>query len=269
MWNKTRLIILAVVAVMLLTAGCSHRAVTNEAKSEDKPELVIGAEFYEPFFYMDDDGKINGLDAEIIEEACQRIGYVPRFKIIRWENKDAALKSREIDVIWSCFPMTDRESEYLWAGPYLYDRQILMVDSDSGKTKLSQLAGCRIGVQIATQSETRLLSGGANIPQGIQVISFDTLDEAVAALREGAVDAVASHESSLLHYTQNEPDRFYELPQEIRKVCLGAAFAKDGNKILAKALQQTLLDMLADGTTAEIVARHGMDPERFAREGGI
>ena len=46
-----------------------------------------------------------------------------------------------VDCLWGCFTMTDREDKYNWAGPYMYSRQIVVVNKDSGIENLADLKG--------------------------------------------------------------------------------------------------------------------------------
>lgn len=272
MLTRYKLLILTIFIVLLamLPTGCGGKVVHDkDEQSTEMPELTIGIEFYEPFYYIDTDGKIKGIDAEIAEEACRRLGYKPRYKVVKWVEKNEDLKNGKVDAVWACFSMTDREDDYLWAGPYLYDRQIIMVPKDSDKYNMSQLNSCRIGTQRTTQSEALVLQGCGGLLKNVEILSFDTMDEAIAAMREGMVEAVAGHETALMHYTKNEPDKFRIFDKGMKNVYMGVAFDKDGNRILVKALQQVLEDMLQDGTTASIVEKYGLNGKAFTQKGGV
>lgn len=82
--------------------------------------------------------------------------------------------------------MNDRENQYQWAGPYLYSRQVVAVQKNSGITKISDLEGKRIAVQATTKPEEILLKGSfPGIPEVERVYSMSGMDEIYASLRKG------------------------------------------------------------------------------------
>ena len=136
-----RLAALLVLCALVL-CGCGR-----QEQDEPLPKLVIGSDNYEPYFYLDEGGSFAGIDVEIATEACRRMGYEPEFQKIAWQFKDILLEQGTVDCLWGCFSMTGREDRYQWAGPYMYSRQVMVVRSDSGIYRLSDLNGKRIAVQ--------------------------------------------------------------------------------------------------------------------------
>lgn len=47
--------------------------------------------------------------------------------------------------------MTGRESQFLWAGPYLYSQQVVMVPKNSPIYSIKDLNGKVVGVQSTTK----------------------------------------------------------------------------------------------------------------------
>ncbi len=54
---------------------------------EELPELIIGSDNYEPYNYLDDDGKPVGIDVELAEAVCEQLGYTPVFQYIVWDKR--------------------------------------------------------------------------------------------------------------------------------------------------------------------------------------
>ena len=63
------------------------------------PKLLIGSDTYPPYFYMDNNGDITGLDVEIAREALRRMGYQAQFISINWERKEELVNKGDIDCI--------------------------------------------------------------------------------------------------------------------------------------------------------------------------
>ena len=125
--KKLRQIIAACMTGCVLLAGCGSTATEDTQQSSKLPQLVIGSDSYEPFNYINEDGEFAGVDVELAQEACRRIGYEPVFTQIVWEDKDEYLEEGSVDCLWGSFTMTGREEEYTWVGPYLNSRQVVVV----------------------------------------------------------------------------------------------------------------------------------------------
>ena len=130
-------------------------------------------------------GRFAGIDVELATEAFSRLGYTPEFRTISWPDKNNLLSDGTIDCIWSCFSMNGRETNYQWAGPYMYSRQVVAVRADSDIQSLSDLAGKRIGVQATTKAESLFLGEISSLlPEVKQVNSFETTEDMFAALSQ-------------------------------------------------------------------------------------
>ena len=254
---RKKLFLFSIFAALLLLSACSQ----IRHDETPLPELRIGGTIYAPFFYRDISDGFIGVDVEIAEEACRRIGRTPVFIETDIGERTQALESGSIDCIWSCFTMDGRENEYLWAGPYMYTRRVIAVQSGSDIFSLSDLEHKRVAVQANSSSEEIIL-GNLNpaLPEFSQLSTFSTVGEVFTALRRGYVDAIAGHESSLRLYTDEYPGAFRYLGMSIRRETLGVAFSPSGDRELVSDLTAALSAMDADGTIASILEKYGIDP---------
>ena len=222
--------------------------------------LVIGSDNYEPYFYLDEDGAYAGIDVEIAKAACGRLGWTPDFRQISWQEKDRLLADGEVDCLWGSFSMNGREDNYTWAGPYLYSRQVVVTRVGSGIASLADLEGKRIAVQATSKAEGVLIHGNdPRIPEVAAVYCFSTMDEVYACLRKNYADAIAGHENALKTMVNDAPESFVMLPEDLYVSQLGVAFQKDTHEEVAAELAQTLAEMRADGTIAQILQKYGLD----------
>ena len=161
---------------MALGAACIMKKDPEEV-GEELPELIIGSDNYEPYNYLDDDGKPVGIDVELAEAVCEQLGYTPVFQYIVWDKKDEYLDNGKVDCLWGSFTMNGREDEYQWAGPYLYSRQVIAVRTDSKIRNISDLAGKRVAVQATTKPEEVLLErSDPRVPEVDMVYSLSGMD---------------------------------------------------------------------------------------------
>ena len=239
-------------ALCFSLAACGHPPVSEEQEQE-LPILRIGSDDYEPYSYLDETGDFTGIDVDLAREACRRLGYWPEFHQVVWENKDQELAAGNIDCLWGSFTMTGREDLYQWAGPYLYSRQMVLVQADSDITTLADLAGKRV----AERPEPE------HVPKVGEVYCFSSMEEVYSAIRKGFVDAIAGHEGAMRTFMEDSPGSWRILDQSLLVSGLGVAFPKGTNEILSAQLTAVLQEMQKDGTTKAIVEKYGFDPDQF------
>ena len=252
----------------LLTGALTGCGTVPKAEADQNlPTITVGCDTYSPFSYVDVDGNLTGIDIELAKEAFSRMGYVPEFTIISWEDKKDLLHSGEIDCIWSSFTIDGREDEYQWAGPYMRSHQVVAVNVDSDVYTLQDLEGKVMAVQSATKPEDIIRSHDGTLPQLRKVISVQKRDLIFALLGKGYADALAAHDTSVEQFMTESGLEFRVLDQPLLTVGLGVAFDKEDARGLSTQLTQVLNEMRADGTTRDILSRYVSDPDRYL-EGG-
>lgn len=252
--------------VCLLTAGimvmCACGLGAGINASDSLPSVVVGIDQFEPYSYINSRGEYEGIDVELAREAFDRLGYKPVFKQINWADKDEYLKNGDIDCIWSCYSMTDREDKYAWAGPYMYSRQVVVVRNDSDIYTLQDLEGKRIGVQATTKAaELFLHKIDSPLPEAKQVVCLSTTAEMYAVLRKDYVDAVSGHEAMLKELTSFGSGSSYRMLDESPYMTrIGVAFRKGTHAMTVSELNNALAAMLEDGTIEAVASKYGIDP---------
>lgn len=245
--------------ITIAATGCSG---VEEKVNEDLPELIIGCDIYAPFSFIDENGEFSGIDIELAREACRRIGYAPTFTQVVWDERDSLLADGSIDCLWSCCSMNGREDKYDWAGPYMNSEHVVAVCDDSDIRNLADLEGVRIAVQSGTRSEELFLNQSSGLPEIGNLFCFTDLNDIAAALRSGYVDAIAGHEVALNDCKNEYADDFRILDECIQNSDLGVAFLKGRGDGLSGELGNALSEMTADGTTAQIIEKYGIDPQK-------
>lgn len=257
-----------ILGILVLSAGLFCGCGEKTAEAEALPELVIGSDSYEPYNYQNENGEFVGIDVELAREACKRMGYQAVFQKISWEDKDNCLRDGTVDCLWGSFSMNGREERYLWAGPYLYSRQVLMVRAESDIYGLEDLDGGWIAVQSGSKPEELLTQQEDDrLPKAEKVFCFGEMDEVFTALRKDYVNACAGHENALAVYRDSSSTQEYRiLEDEILISKLGVAFRPDAGEQLVSLLQDTLDEMRKDGTTAAILEKYGVDSKNLPGE---
>ncbi len=245
----------------LLLCGVMAVSVLTGCGSEKKDTFTVGfdAEF-PPYGYMDDNGEYVGFDLSLAQEVCERNGWELVKQPINWDTKDMELSSGSIDCIWNGFTMNGREDQYTWSVPYVDNSQVYVVAADSGVSSAADLAGKVVAVQ-ADSSALTALNNEENIAttETFKALNqFGDYNTAFMDLEAGAVDAVAM-DIGVANYQieSREAGKFVMLPEYISTEQYGVGFLL-GNEELRDQVQNTLFEMLEDGTFAKIAEEWGL-----------
>ncbi|MBR3606663.1 MAG: amino acid ABC transporter substrate-binding protein [Lachnospiraceae bacterium] len=270
---KKRWIAVMMAALMLGLTACSStpaetaegtkEAATEEAPAEaggeeERTTLIVGfdAEF-PPYGYVDENGEFAGFDLDLAQEVCNRRGWELVKQPIDWAAKDMELSSGTIDCIWNGFTINGREDDYTWSIPYVNNKQVIVVTTDSGITDFAGLEGKTMGVQqdssaLSALEEEANAELAASFAATEQYADYNT---AFMDLEAGAIDALAVDIGVASYQLASRGDGFVILEQELASEQYGIGFLL-GNDSLKNAVEETLLEMVADGTFDEIVEKY-------------
>lgn len=247
------------VLVALLAISMAAGVLTGCGSKESEKTFTVGfdAEF-PPYGYRDDSGEYVGFDLDLAAEVCKRQGWELVKQPIDWDAKDMELSSGAIDCIWNGFTMNGREDEYTWSDPYIDNKQVMVVATDSGINSFDDLSGKLVETQ-ADSSALAALQGD----QKKLADTFGSLTEiaeyntAFMDLESGACDAIAM-DIGVAYYQINSrknPDDYKVLDEEISSEQYAVGF-KLGNEELRDKVQATLDEMAEDGTVAKIAEKY-------------
>ncbi len=256
------LAIFIVATFMVSLCSCKNETIIDD--DDNRSVITIGSSDYPPFMDLDNNGNPTGIDVDILEEAFDRIGYDIRFVTISWENKDDLLKSKDIDCVTGGFTINGREDDYLWIGPYMNSNQVIVVNKGSEIDSLNDLNGKTIAVQSSSAAETILLErSNSNIPEDIQILSYEDNMLLFAALNSNYIDAFVADEPVVVQYMKDYETNFVILDEPLINASVGTAFALDGDAELCKKVNDAIDEMKKDGTLQEIIENYLDDASRY------
>ena len=233
--------------------------------SGNRPVITVGSSDYPPFIDLDNNGDPTGLDMDILKEAFDRIGYDIQLVTISWEEKDELLESGEIDCVTGGFTVEGREDDYLWIGPYMSSNQVVVVNSTSDIKSLQDLQGKKIAVQSTAIGEEILLEhSNPNIPEDVQVFSYEDNMLPFAALGCDYVDALVADEPVVVQYMKDYDTLFAILDEPVMYAEVGTAFAKNGDTELCAKANAAIEEMRNDGTLEEIINSYMGDENGYS-----
>lgn len=270
---KKRLALILALAMMATTVlvGCGSKEENADADADaektedstavenDDETLVVGFDAaFPPYGYKDDNGEYVGFDLDLAQEVCDRNGWELVKQPIDWDSKDMEIDSETIDCIWNGFTMNGREDDYTWSEPYVDNKQVIVVRTDSGINSFADLAGKLVEVQTdssalaALQEDQKALAD--TFGNLTEIAEYNT---AFMDLESGACDAIAM-DIGVANYqisSRENSDEYMILEEVISSEQYGIGFKK-GNTELRDKVQATLDEMAEDGTIAKIAEKY-------------
>ncbi len=275
-----RFIGIALTATMLFAAsGCSSSTGNTEATTEadsaveatteaaegettadaegtlptlSQDTIIIGLDDeLPPMGFRDENNEIVGFDIDLAKAAAERLGVEVEFQPIDWAAKEIELESGKIDALWNGLTITDERKETMdITDPYLKNRQVIVVKTDSDIQSKADLAGKVVGLQDGSSAVDAV--NADELASAMELTTYDTNILALSDLDIGRVDAVVADETFVGYYmSQNENDFRVIEDGDFGEEYYGIA-VKKGNTELLTAIQAALDELDADGTAAEI-----------------
>ncbi len=248
------------------TLALADEKKADDAKADEKPAVELDGPFvigfdqdFPPYGYVGDDGQYTGFDLDLAAAVAELEGWEIQLEPIAWDAKDALLNSGQITCIWNGFTIEGREDDYAFTAPYMENRQVIVVRSDSGIEKLEDLAGKVVLTQADSAALDLLSADGSQADLGATFADLQTIGEyntAFMMLETGAVDAVALDYPVAVFQIGDRKDDFLILEEPLNSEHYGVGFAK-GNEDLAAAVEADLIALYEDGTVAELCEKYG------------
>lgn len=262
--------LLAMAAIFLAACGDPDEeaddepaATTTESPAEGAAEfetkeegvLSVGSDIPYPPFEFRKDGKLVGLDIDLIEEIASRLDLETNITDTSFDTIFTQLAGGRYDVVVAASTITpEREKEVNFSDPYYNNQQSLTINTEEGGdiTSLDDLSsGDVVGVQNGTTGKA---FAEENVPEGVQIRSFPEGPDTFTALEAGQVDAVVHDEPTALAEIAERPGL-----EIVDKMDTGEVYGiavDPSNEALLEAINQTLAEIIEDGTYEEIYSRY-------------
>ena len=211
-----------------------------------------------PQQFVDEKGELQGLNVELMKEIAKRLCVPLEFIRMDFPPMVPALTAGRFDGIDTGMFWTEERSKIAYTVPYA--QQTISITVAKGKPKLASMeavGGLKAGVEVNSYQE-RWLRGAdkeatAKGAKPIEILTFTTATDVIAALRAGQVEAAI-----LIDQTAKEIERRGVV--EITATGLGGAptTMMYRNRAVAEKVAATLTAMKADGTYDKLFDKFGI-----------
>jgi polar amino acid transport system substrate-binding protein len=229
--------------LLLCFAGCG-------AKEDNTLTMGTNAAF-PPYEYVDDDGNIVGIDAEIAAAIAEKLGMELEIKDMEFDSLITACAGGSVDVVLAGMTVTDERKESVnFSDSYATGIQVIIVKDGSEIAAYEDLEGKMIGVQSGTTGDIYCTDefGQDNVKQ------FANGALAVEALKNDQVDCVIiDNEPAKAFVAANEGLKILESEYAVEDYAI--AIAKENNELLEK-INEAMKELKEDGTIDKIVSKY-------------
>ncbi len=205
---------------------------------------------FQPFSTTDDQGRLVGFDADIATELARRLDRPAELVQVDWAGIQAALQLGKVDLICGSMAITDERQETMqFSLPYYVSGAQVFA-----RRGTASLDGARLGVTEDSTYATYVHEHPADFP-GVEILRYGSEAEIIAALGTDKVDAFVSDRIVGGFYIHKAGTDDIEAQGDLlyREAC-GIA-ARKSDTALVEAVNRALLDMIQDGTYAQIYRR--------------
>lgn len=248
----------------LLLAACGNNEQSDEIKAEannndpDAKEIVIGTgNAYQPFVYLDENGKLTGYEKAVLDEVDQLLPqYKFKYESFEFKNILPALDAGKVDLAAHQYEINDeRQKKYLFGKVGYTDyTSYVVVNKASGHDfqSLDDLAGHKVHTSTGSNFAYLLEQYNAKNDRKIDIVYGDGGNEIlVKNLQNGTVDAAL-----LTKYDVNKLNKQFNAhlvtsgkPVNVSKTYY--LYQKNNTK-LQKDIDQALQKLIDNGKLAEL-----------------
>ena len=240
--KKLLALVLAVMMIVACFAGCGAKSNT----------LVMGTNAaFPPYEFVDDEGNIVGIDAEIAKAIADKLGMELEIKDMEFDSLIPAVQEGSVDIVLAGMTVTaEREESVDFTDSYATGIQVIIVKEDSDIASADDLEGKMIGVQSGTTGDIYCTDdyGQENVKQ------FNNGALAVAALVNGQVDCVIIDNEPAKSFVKNNKGLAI-LDTSYADEDYAACISKE-NSALLDAIDGAITELTADGTIQKIVDKY-------------
>ncbi|MGO2792978.1 transporter substrate-binding domain-containing protein [Microbacterium gubbeenense] len=268
--NSTRRITstAAIAATVLLAgglAGCSGGDDAGEGGGDggglEESYTVATDTSFVPFEFQEEEGgEYVGFDIDIINEIADRVGFEIELETTNFDGIIPGMQTGTFDIAIAGMTITEERREAVdFTSPYYKSGLRIGVPADDDTiTSIDDLEGKTIATRLGSTSANYIEE---NI-EGATPNTYEQLDQAYLAVEGDGADAVLYDAPNVEYYILTAGEgKLKTVGELIEAQDYGIAVGK-GNEELVTAMNESLAEMIDDGTYTEIFKEwFGEEPE--------
>jgi len=218
---------------------------------------------FAPFEYMQD-GKLVGLDIEMLEAMAKKMGLAVEIMNMEFKGLIPALQSKRIDIINSAMYIRPEREEQVDFVPYLTVGNEIVVQAKNprGIKTREDMCGSKIAVTLGGFQEKLAREDDENCKKagkaGVDVMTFPTAQDAALALKNGRADAIYNATPGAYKQVQELPNDYAIAGTTFGPFARIGIAVRKGDADTKEAIGKALAAVKADGTIDALLKKYGM-----------
>ncbi|MGO3319759.1 MAG: transporter substrate-binding domain-containing protein [Microbacterium gubbeenense] len=258
----------AIAATVLLAgglAGCSGGDDGGEGGGDggglkDTYTVATDTSFVPFEFQEEEGGDYVGFDIDIINEIADRVGFEIDLETTNFDGIIPGMQTGTFDIAIAGMTITDERREAVdFTSPYYKSGLRIGVPADDDTiTSIDDLAGKTIATRLGSTSANYIEE---NI-EGATANTYEQLDQAYLAVEGDGADAVLYDAPNVEYYILTAGEGKLKTVGELIEAQDYGIAVGQGNEELVTAMNESLAEMIDDGTYTEIFKEwFGEEPE--------
>lgn len=150
---------------------------------------VAGDSQFPPYEYVDSEGVFRGFNVDLLKAISLVTGMEFEFIPMRWEDAYKSIESEQADIIQGMKESEERKSKFLFTESLLMNSQsIFVLDSNNNINSNRDLVE-----KVVALNKEDIIYHDINKIYHVEIIQYDTLEEALEALLDGKADALVGN----------------------------------------------------------------------------
>ena len=225
-------------------------------------KIIVGVNIpYSPNEFKDPSGKIVGFDVDLVDAVGKVLGVTPEYTEADFDKIIPSIQAGSYDMGMSSFTDTKEREQSVDFTTY-FSAGVQWAQPAGKSVDPTNACGLRVGVQTTTIEDLEEVpaKSEACVAAGkppIEIVKFDSQDDAASAVALGKVDAMSA-DSPVTAYAIKQSEGKIEAAGEVFDAApYGWPVAKGSP--LAQTLQQALQHLIDDGTYRTIAENWGVE----------
>lgn len=252
-WRRSKALWALLTLVLIVLTGPITTGWVAPASAEQELVMATSADFppYEYHATVDGVDKIVGFDIDIANYITAQLGFNLTIKDQSFDTLIPSLQSGQPDFVMAGLNATPERRELVdFSDPYYYEFFALISRAGKPVTGLEDLAGRRLGVQRGSTAEPTAIEL-KNTIKGLKVVTFDRLDDLVAALLKRRLWAGLTADEVARSYVDLNPSLQYVQLPSLGELITYIAFPKGSTRV--NDFNGVLAQMQNNGELARLV----------------
>ena len=255
--KKIFALMLAVLMVMSVFAGCGSSESDNELNLIEKGKLIMSTNAaFPPYEMTDDNGNFIGIDVEVAQAIADKLGLELEIDNMEFTAALEAAQKGKADMVMAGVTVNpEREMVMDFSNSYAKGVQVVIVPENSEIKTIDDLEGKKIGTQMGTTGYIYCSDTPENGGYGEEnVVAYDNGITAVQALLKGQIDCIVIDNAPAQAFVkENAGLKILDTEYAVEDYAIGF---KKGNTALKDAVNEALAELIADGTVQKIVDKY-------------